>query len=49
MLHQPISQIPNAGAIDDQASEVDDHAMDVLQYGTALLAIVVAVILAAFH
>ena len=49
MLHQPISKIPSAGAIDERGSEVDDRAMDVLQYGTALLAIVVVVILAAFH
>lgn len=49
MVHQPISQIPGAGTIDDPASDVDDRAMNVLQYGTALLAIVVAVILAAFH
>jgi hypothetical protein len=49
MLRQPISQIPSAGAIDEPAAGKADRAMNVLQYGTAFLAIVVVVILAAFH
>jgi hypothetical protein len=49
MLRQPISRIPNVARIHDQANDPDDRAMNLLQYGIALLAIVVAVILAAFH
>lgn len=49
MLHQPISQIPTAGTIEEPAGDEADRAMDVFQYGTALFAIIVVVILAAFH
>ena len=49
MLHQPISQVPSAGALDEPAAEDADQAMNVLQYGTALFAIIFVVILAAFH
>ena len=49
MLHQPISQVPSAGTIDEPTAEDADQAMNVLQYGTAFFAIIVVVILAAFH
>ena len=49
MLHQPISQIPSAGRVDTPAAGKADLAMNVLQYGTAFFAIIVVVILAAFH
>jgi hypothetical protein len=45
MLHQPISS-PRQGATDAPAGEHVDRSMDVLQYATAFLAIIVAVLLA---
>lgn len=45
MLHQPISQA-QPGTIDSPTGERVDRSMDVLQYATAFLAIVVAVLLA---
>jgi hypothetical protein len=49
MLHQPISRIVRPGAIEPPTTERVDRSMDVLQYGTALLAIVCAVLLAALR
>jgi len=46
MLHLPISQARQGGAT-PRAQRRSDHAMDVFQYGTAVLAIAVAVLLAA--
>jgi hypothetical protein len=45
MLHPPISG-PGPAPTDRRATDHNDRAMDVLQYGAALLAIVVAVLLA---
>ena len=49
MLHQPTSPAPTAGPIDERVGVEADRAMDALQYGTAIFAIIVVVILAAFH
>ena len=50
MLLQRITRIPPAaGIMEPGASKPADRAMAVLQYGTALLAIVVAVLLAALR
>ena len=50
MLQQEISQIPpTAGIIEPRVSKRADRAMGVLQYGTALLAIAVAALLAAIR
>jgi hypothetical protein len=46
MLHLPISQARSGGAT-SRTQRRSDHAMDIFQYGTAFLAIVVAVLLAA--
>lgn len=46
MLHQPISQTP-PGSVIPRVQRRSDHAMDIFQYGTAVLAIAVAVLLAA--
>jgi hypothetical protein len=45
MLH-PASPIPRSGTIDTPDSEPTDRSMDVLQYITAAIAIVFAVLLA---
>lgn len=49
MLHQPASRIPQPRAIEPPTGDRVDRSMDILQYATALLAIVVAVLLAAIH
>jgi len=46
MLHLPISQARQGGAT-PRTQRRSDYAMDVFQYGTAVLAIAVAVLLAA--
>lgn len=48
MLDQPLAGTAPA-TIEPRASRRTDHAMDVLQYGIALLAIAVAVLLASFR
>ncbi|MEO8437060.1 MAG: hypothetical protein ABI562_01280 [Chloroflexota bacterium] len=48
MLEQ-ISRIPQSGALDSPANDHADRSMDVLQYATAFLAILVAVLLAVIH
>ena len=50
MLLQRITRIPRtAGTVEPHVSKRADRAMSVLQYGTALLAIAVAVLLAALR
>ena len=49
MLRQPASRIPRPGAIESPTGDRVDRSMDILQYATALLAIIVAVLLAAIH
>ena len=46
---QPLSRVSPTGAIDTPKPERADHSMDVLQYGLALLALVVAALLATLH
>jgi hypothetical protein len=46
MLHQPISQRPQAGRIDPALEGRVDHSMDILQYATAFFALIVAALLA---
>lgn len=48
MLHEPISQ-GQPGRIAPPTQRPSDHAMDILQYGTAVLAIAVVVLLAAIR
>ena len=48
MLDHTVSQIPQAGVIEPPVQDVD-RSMDVLQYATALIAVVVAVLLAVLH
>lgn len=48
MLHQPTFRVRTA-RVPPPARAQPDHAMDVLQYGTAALAIVFAVLLAAIR
>ena len=48
MLDQTVSRIPQASAI-DPVGEPADRSMDVLQYATAFLAFLVAVLLAVVH
>jgi hypothetical protein len=49
MLDQTVSRIPQVGVIEPQASEHVDRSMDVLQYGTAFIAAIVAILLAVVH
>lgn len=44
-----ISRIPQTGALERSAGDHVDRSMDVLQYATAFLAFLVAVLLAAIH
>ena len=46
MLHLPISRVEHSRIADPGAGARDDRAMDVLQYVTAGLALVVVVLLA---
>lgn len=48
MLHE-ISRIPQPRALDTPAADHIDRSMDVLQYATAFLAILVAILLAVIH
>ena len=47
MLDQTV--IPQGGVIDGPNSEHVDRSMDVLQYGTAFIAALVAILLAVVH
>ena len=47
MLDQTV--IPQGGVIDRPTSEHVDRSMDVLQYGTAFIAALVAILLAVVH
>ena len=49
MLEQTVSPISQAGAIEPPVSAHIDRSMDVLQYATAFVAVVVAVLLAVVH
>jgi len=49
MLDQPVSRIPRSGAIEPPVTQHVDRSMDVLQYATAFVAVVVAVLLAVLH
>lgn len=49
MLHPPIFQIGSDRVIAPTDAERTDRAMDVLQYGTAILALVVVGLLAIIH
>jgi hypothetical protein len=46
MLHQPASRTVTPGLIEPDTSEPVDRSMDILQYATAFLALVVVVMLA---
>jgi hypothetical protein len=46
MLDHTVSQIPQAGMIEPPDSQHIDRSMDVLQYATAFVAVLVAVLLA---
>jgi hypothetical protein len=48
MLEQPLTTRPDVAPISDDPGRID-HSMDALQYGIAFLAIIVAVLLAAFR
>ena len=49
MLDHTVSQIPQVGMIEPPAIQHVDRSMDVLQYATAFVAVVVAVLLAVLH
>ena len=49
MLRQRIDPRPQPGPSGHRPTGQPDRAMDVLQYGMAILAVAVAVILAALH
>ena len=48
MLDHTVSQIPQAGVIEPPVQDVD-RSMDVLQYATAFVAALVAILLAVLH
>jgi hypothetical protein len=48
MLDHTVSQIPQAGVIEPPVQDVD-RSMDVLQYATAFVAVLVAILLAVLH
>ena len=49
MLDQTVSRIPQPGVIEPPVSQHGDRSMDVLQYATAFVAVLVAVLLAVLH
>jgi hypothetical protein len=49
MLDQTVTRIPPVGAIEPPVSQHVDRSMDVLQYATAFIAVLVAVLLAVLH
>ena len=49
MLDQTVSRMPQVGVIEPPASQHVDRSMDVLQYATAFVAVLVAVLLAVIH
>jgi hypothetical protein len=49
MLRSPIVFRPPAGAHGSRPADRSDRAMDVLQYGMAILALAVALVLAGLH
>ena len=49
LLDQTVSRIPHIGVIEPPVSPHVDRSMDVLQYATAFIAALVAVLLAVVH
>ena len=49
MLDHTVSHIPQAGMIEPPVMQHVDRSMDVLQYATAIVAVLVAVLLAVLH
>jgi len=49
MLDHTVSHIPQAGMIEPPVMQHVDRSMDVLQYATAFVAVLVAVLLAVLH
>ena len=49
MLDQTVTRIPQVGAIEPPVTQHVDRSMDVLQYATAFIAALVAVLLAVLH
>jgi hypothetical protein len=49
MLDHTVSRMPQPGAIEPAVTKHVDRSMDVLQYATAFVAVVVAVLLAVLH
>ena len=49
MLDHTVSRIPQVGVIEPTVSQPVDRSMDVLQYATAFIAALVAVLLAVVH
>jgi hypothetical protein len=49
MLDRTVSGMPQPGVIEPPASQHVDRSMDVLQYATAFVAVLVAVLLAVLH
>ena len=49
MLDQTVSRIPHVGVIEPPVTKHVDRSMDVLQYATAFIAALVAVLLAVVH
>ena len=49
MLDQTVSRIPQIGAMEPPVIQHADRSMDVLQYATAFVAVLVAVLLAVIH
>ena len=49
MLDHTVSRTPQPGVSDPPVSQQVDRSMDVLQYATAFVAVLVAVLLAVLH
>ena len=49
MLEQTVSRLPEARVIEPPGGQHADRSMDVLQYATAFVAVLVAALLAVIH
>jgi hypothetical protein len=49
MVDQTVSRMPQPGVTEPPASQHVDRSMDVLQYATAFVAVLVVVMLAVLH
>lgn len=49
MFDETVSRIPQVGAIEPPVGQHVDRSMDVLQYATAFVAVLVAVLLSVIH